>query len=191
MLFPPSTIPQQTQFMQATAEIIRPPTSVKRPASSISSVFSSFGFKPHHHHPTICITPRISKCTHLAVTRSHIPGSLPTPSYPRDLFLVRMETDKCCQRCHKPHYFRWVYVCNNCGARACHNCRPKWADRAWVSFGGLLGVESQKDEGAMVGKSWGQRRGWRQLGVGIIGRPKKVGEWRLAVGFEGSDLASK
>lgn len=30
----------------------------------------------------------------------------------------------------------------------------------------------------------------RQLGVGIIERPKKVRKWRLAVGFEGSDLAS-
>lgn len=148
---------QQAQIVQAMttplSEIFHTPTFPKRHSTpSISSIFSSFGFKSQNRHPFPTKTGnalRISKCTHLSVTRSHIPGSLPIPSYPRDLFLVRMETDKYCQRCHKPHYFRWVYVCNNCSARACHNCRPKWADRAWGSFGSLLSAEppDQKEEG--------------------------------------------
>lgn len=168
----PSAMPQQAQIMQATAtplsEILHTPKRLS--TTSISSIFSSIGFKPHHRHPTTGTNTRILKCTHLSVTRSHIPGSLPTPSYPRDLFLVRTETDKCCQRCHKPHYFRWVYVCNNCSARACHNCRPKWADRAWGSFGSLLDAESpqQKEDvtATIVGSAWVQRSGWETVGCG-------------------------
>lgn len=163
----PSTMPQQAQIQATTtplSELFNTQTSLKRPsATSVSSIFSSFGLKPHHRHSTAIGTKtRILKCTHLSVTRSHIPGSLPIPSYPRDLFLAKTETDKCCQRCHKPHYFRWVYVCNNCSARACHNCRPKWADRAWGSFGGLLDTQPLQQErvleAVVVGGVWGQRR---------------------------------
>lgn len=179
----PSAMSQQAQIMQATAtplsELFHTPASPKRPsATSISSIFSSFGLKPHHRHPTtIGTNTRILKCTHLSVTRSHIPGSLPTPSYPRDLFLVRAETDKCCQRCHKPHYFRWVYVCNNCSARACHNCRPKWADRAWGSFGSLLDTEPLQQGGelavVMVRDVWGSGGYRRQSAMETIRRAEK------------------
>lgn len=58
--------------------------------------------------------------------------------------MEKEEPHEYCQRCRKQHWFRWVYVCDLCSARACHNCRPKWAERAWGSFeslGGMTGVE--------------------------------------------------
>lgn len=150
----PSPKPQQAQIVQVTAppisQIFPTPTSSKRnSSSSLSSVFSSLGFSPQNRRsfPTTTTIPPSSKCTHLSVTRIHTSGATPPPSYPRDLFVIRLESDGFCQRCRKPHLFRWVYVCDYCSARACHNCRPRWADRAWESFGSVLGAEPpQKKE---------------------------------------------
>lgn len=150
----PSPKPQQAQFVQVTTpqipKIFPSPNSSKRnSSSSISSVFSSFGFNPQNRRsfPATNVIPPSSKCTHLSVTRFHTPGTLAPQTYPRDLFLVKVVNDEYCQRCRKPHFFRWVYVCDHCSARACHNCRPRWAERAWGSFEGLLGTEPpQKKE---------------------------------------------
>lgn len=49
-------------------------------------------------------------------------------------------TDTRCQHCRKAHWFGWVYQCEACGYKVCHNCRPKFLERSWDSIWGLLGV---------------------------------------------------
>lgn len=108
--------------------------------STSSSIFSSLGFQkspPISQQPQYVprAIPRLSKCTHQNVTRYYTAASTSTPEELK--MQGKEEAHEYCQRCRKQHWFRWVYVCDMCSARACHNCRPKWAERAWGSFGSL------------------------------------------------------
>ncbi|KAG0640313.1 hypothetical protein HOY80DRAFT_959527 [Tuber brumale] len=52
--------------------------------------------------------------------------------------LIR-EPNRICNICHRRHFFNWAYYCEACQASACHNCRPRWAERTWVTFATVLG----------------------------------------------------
>ena len=66
-----------------------------------------------------------------------------TPASPRSICLhsniSRVRADPRCHHCHKVHMFGWVYRCEGCGYKACHNCCPRFLERSWDSIGGVLG----------------------------------------------------
>ncbi|PUU76662.1 hypothetical protein B9Z19DRAFT_239338 [Tuber borchii] len=51
---------------------------------------------------------------------------------------ITREFNKICKICKRRHFFNWAYHCGICGASACHNCRPRWAERTWVDFATVL-----------------------------------------------------